>query len=288
MINQNSLTKPELLELINKSYESRKKILKMMWNGSSTHLGGAFSCIDLLTVLYNKVLRNDPLDPNWKNRDRFILSAGHKAIALYTVLQDIGYFNEEVLWTFNELKNPLPEHPDEKTIPGIEFPTGSLGHGLSAGLGMALAAKIDKADYRVFVLLGEGECAEGTVWEAIMSAGHFELDNLIAIVDRNNLQVNGPTKEILDTAPLEEKFQIFKWKVNTIDGHNFKGIFDSLSDIPLEENRPTCIIADTVKGKGIGFAEDNFKYHHCYLDNDTITLAITEVEKAREEELLKI
>ena len=163
MCNKSSnLPESELLELVNKSYESRKKILRMMRDGNPTHLGGAFSCIDLLTVLYNKILRNDPLSPHWKDRDRFILSAGHKAIALYAVLQDKGYFKEEILWTFNKLDSPLPEHPDQSTIPGIEFPTGSLGHGLSAGLGMALAAKLDNSNYRVFVLLSEGECAEGT------------------------------------------------------------------------------------------------------------------------------
>jgi transketolase len=289
-MNQKSinLTEAELLELVIRSYESRKKILKMMRNGSSTHLGGAFSCIDLLTVIYNKILRNNPLNPKWKDRDRFILSAGHKAIALYTVLQDKGYFNEKILWTFNKIKSPLPEHPDEKTIPGIEFPTGSLGHGLSAGLGMALAARIDNSRYRVFVLLGEGECAEGTVWEAIIAAGHFKLDNLVAIVDRNNLQVNGPTKEILDTSPLEEKFQTFKWEVRIVDGHNFHDIYKNLSETPFVKYRPSCLIADTVKGKGIKFAEGDFKYHHCHLDNGTIDVAITEIEKTREEEIQKI
>lgn len=259
-----------------------------MKNGASTHLGGALSSIDILTVIYNKILKHNPANPKWKERDRFILSAGHKGVALYTVLQDQGYFDEEILWTFNNLKSPLPEHPDEKTIPGIEFPTGSLGHGLSAGLGMALAAKIDKLSYKVFVLLGEGECAEGTVWEAFIAAGHFKLDNLIAIIDKNNLQVNGLSDEIMNTSPLEKKLPTFNWEVKVTDGHNLNAIYKNLSGTPFVKSKPSCIIANTVKGKGIKFIEGDFKYHHCHLEDNDIDAALTEVKNSEKKELLKI
>ncbi|MHB1347029.1 MAG: transketolase [Candidatus Humimicrobiaceae bacterium] len=280
----NKLSRQEILKLIDKSHNYRKTILKMMLLGEA-HVGGAFSCIDIINVLYNKILKFDPKDPKWDKRDRFILSAGHKGIAQYVVLQDAGYFDEEILWTWESLNSRIPMHPDEKALPGIEFPTGALGHGLSFAGGMALAAKLDNKDHRIFVLLGDGECAEGSVWEAVMAAGHYKLDNLSAIIDRNGLQVNGRTFDIMDSSPLEEKFKSFGWQVKTINGHDFSQIFDSLSSVPFLENRPSLIIADTIKCKGIDFSENTAGSHHCHWDDKKIEEANKSLDKVKANEV---
>lgn len=281
------LTANEIIYLTEKSYENRKKILKMVV-GSPSHLGGAFSCLDIITVLYDKILKFNPSDPTWGSRDRFILSAGHKGIALYVTLQDKGFFEEELLWTYNKLGTRVGEHPNEKDLPGIEFPTGSLGHGLSAGGGMAAAGKIDKNDYRVFVLLGDGECAEGSVWEAAMAASHHKLDNLVAIVDRNNLQVNGRTFNVMNTGILEEKFRSFGWETRTINGHDFRQIYDSLKEVPFKNGRPSCIVADTIKCKGVTFKEDDFLSHHCHWDAEKTEEVLDLVEQNKQKELSSI
>jgi transketolase len=281
------LASSEIKTLIKKSYDNRIKVLKMSKN-CSAHLGGALSCIDILTVLYNKILKFDPKKPDWQERDRFILSAGHKGVALYATLQDMGYFKEEVLWKYGLLNSGIGDHPDEKSLPGIEFPTGSLGHGLSAGSGMAIAAKIDKKNYRVFVLLGDGECEEGSVWEAAMSASHYKLDNLTAIVDRNGLQVNGKTAEIMNTAVLEEKFKSFGWESNTINGHDYNQVYESLLNIPFKKNKPSCIIADTTKSKGITFIEDDYLSHNCKWEESKIDEAIDIVSKNKQREMTSV
>jgi len=279
------LTTRELQMLIEKSYESRIKVVKMMRNGS-VHVGGALSSLDILTLLYSKILNHDPKNPKWNERDRFILSAGHKAVALYAVLQDLGYFDESLLWTYHKFDSFLPEHPEIK-VPGVEFPTGALGHGLAAGNGMAIAAKIDKKRYRVFVLLGDGECEEGSVWEAALAASKYKLDNLIAIVDKNGLQVNGPTKEIMDTDDLCEKFTAFGWAVQSVNGHDYLELNKCFSELPFAKQRPSLIIAHTVKSKGIDFAENDFHTHHSHWDNDTILKALNSLEKRKGEELLR-
>ena len=281
------LSNEELKELVRRSYNCRINILKMMRFGEA-HIGGAFSSLDIITLLYNKILRHNPKDPKWADRDRFILSAGHKCMALYAVLADQGYFEEEILWTYNTFNTKVPMHPDEKALPGIEFPTGSLGHGLPVGQGMAHIARLDKKDYRVFVMLGDGESAEGSVWEAIMSAAHHKLDNLIVIVDRNGLQVNGKTSEIMNTDPLEEKYKSFGWEVTTINGHNFDEIYDALSLVPFKKGKPSAIIANTIKCKGLAFAEAKFEFHHWHFSEDEIDNAIKDVENCCREELCKI
>ena len=252
-----------------------------MIKNAEGHIGGAFSSLDIITVLYNKILRHNPKNPRWPGRDRFILSAGHKCLALYTVLADQKYFDEDVLWTYGQFKTKVAMHPEEKLLPGIEFPTGSLGHGLPVGHAIALAAKLDNMDYRVFVMLGDGECAEGSVWEAAMSSGHYGTDNLVAIIDRNGLQVNGSTSNIMDSSPLEEKFKSFGWSVRTIDGHEINEIYNALKDIPLCKGKPTCIVADTTKCKGLDFAENKFEYHHWHCQADKINDAINVVKDAR-------
>jgi transketolase len=282
-----SLLKSDIKILINKAYNSRIKVLKMMRNGS-VHLGGALSCLDILTVLYNKILKHEPENPNWEKRDRFILSAGHKGVSLYVTLQEQGYFDEDILWTYYRIKSKVPEHPDDKSLPGIEFPTGSLGHGLSAGIGMALAAKLDKKDYKVFVLLGDGECDEGTVWEAAMASSHHRLDNLIAIIDRNGLQVNGKTEDIMNTSIIENKFKEFGWITKTIDGHNYNEIYGSLIKVPFKIGAPSCIVANTIKSKGVTFAENDFATHHCHWNGEQIDRAIDILEKNKLKELSDI
>ena len=282
-----SLENKELESLIEKSYRYRETIIRMVQNGEA-HIGGAFSCIDILNVLYNKILRLDPKNPKYEKRDRFILSAGHKGIAQYVVLQDLGYFDEEILWTWETLNSSIPMHPDEKSLPGIEFPTGALGHGLALGGGMALAAKLDKKTHRVFVLLGDGECGEGTVWEAAMSAGYYRLDNLIAIVDKNGLQVNGKTSEIMDSSPLDEKFKAFRWEVKTINGHDFNEIYNTLTSLPFEENKPSLIIANTIKCKGVNFNENSTASHHCHWDKEKIMEAFQSLQAVKEMELLNV
>lgn len=281
------LSKEEIKELIEKSYRARSNVLRMMKNGEG-HIGGAFSALDIMTVLYNCILKHDPKNPKWPDRDRFILSAGHKVMGLYTTLADQKYFNEEILWTYNTLNTRVPMHPDEKVLPGIEFPTGSLGHGLAVANGIALSARVDKKDFRVFVILGDGECAEGSVWEAAMSAGHHRVDNLTVIVDRNGFQVNGATEDIMDTSLFEDKFAAFGWEVRTIDGHDFSGIYNTLSSVPFKSGRPSCIIADTTKCKGLPFGEDKFEFHHWHCAPEEIDSAINLVNKQKEEEYAKI
>jgi len=286
-VNMSELSKEEIKSLIEKSYKARSDVLKMMKKGEG-HIGGAFSALDILTVLYNKILRHDPKKPKWEDRDRFILSAGHKVMGLYATLAAQGYFNEEILWTYNTLNTRVPMHPDEKVLPGIEFPTGSLGHGLAVANGIALSARLDKKNFKVFVVLGDGECAEGSVWEAAMSAGHHKVENLTVIVDRNGFQVNGATEDIMDTSSFEDKFTAFGWEVATIDGHDMAEIYEALSKSPLRKGRPSAIIADTIKCKGLTFGEDRFEFHHWHCPSEEIDNAIGVINKQKEIEHAKI
>jgi len=281
------LSNKEIISLIEKSYTSRTNILKMMEKGEG-HIGGAFSALDIITVIYNRILKFDPEKPKWEDRDRFVLSAGHKVLGLYATLADVGYFDEEILWTYNSIDTRVPMHPDEKVLPGIEFPTGSLGHGLAVACGIALSARLDNKDFRVFTMLGDGECNEGSVWEAAMSASHHGIDNLTAIVDRNGFQVNGSTREVMDTSVLEEKFSSFGWEVKTIDGHDFKQIYEVLSTVPFKPGKPSCIVADTTKCKGLAFGEDKFEFHHWHCPLEEINDAIELVNDQKKKECLKI
>lgn len=281
------LSKQEIKVLIEKSYKARENVLKMMERGEG-HIGGAFSALDIMTVLYNKILKHDPKGPKWEDRDRMILSAGHKVMGLYATLADQGYFDEEILWTYNTLDTRVPMHPDEKVLPGIEFPTGSLGHGLPVAAGIALSARLDKKDFRVFSILGDGECAEGTIWEAALSAGHHKIDNLTAIVDKNGYQVNGAIEDIMNTTPFEDKFSAFGWEVTTIEGHDMKQIYDTLSRVPFKKGKPSAVIADTTKCKGLTFAEDKFEFHHWHCPPDEIQGAIDIVNEQKEVEHAKV
>jgi len=263
-----------LKNIADKSQEFRIKILNTIKNAGKGHIGGAYSCIDILTVLYYcdilKIDKNNFLD---HDRNRFLLSKGHAAISQYVVLHDLGLITDQDL---DQLNNGgiLGEHPDHK-IPGVEFDSGSLGHGLGVASGFALAAKLDKLDYRVFVVLGDGECHEGTIWEAAMLAAHLKLNNLVAIVDRNSLCIHGNTEDINALGPFADKWRSFGWNVKEIDGHDHQQIFDSLQEDGCDE--PTVIIANTVKGKGVSFMENNHKWHHGGIDEDTHKKALKEL-----------
>jgi transketolase len=248
-------------ELKNLARDLRVDIIRMIEAAGNGHPGGSLSIIDILTVLYWKFLKHDPKKPDWDGRDRFILSKGHACPALYAVMAHRGYFPKEELMTLRKLGSPLQGHPDRLRLPGIEFSTGSLGQGLSVGLGMAIAAKMDKKDWRTYVVLGDGEMQEGQNWEAFMAAPKFKLDNLIAIVDHNNGQIDGPVDQVMNIEPLADKLRSFNWEVQTIDGHDLAAIEAAFTKAHIGAGKPHAIIAKTVKGKGVSFMENNIAWH---------------------------
>lgn len=254
----------------------RAHVLRMTHHAKSSHVGGCLSIADLLAVLYGRVLRVDPTHPNWPDRDRFILSKGHAAAAVYATLAERGFFPMDWLDTFYLDGSRLPGHIT-RSVPGVEASTGSLGHGLSIGCGMALAGKRDEQSYRVFVLLSDGECDEGSTWEAALFAPHHHLDNIIAIVDYNKIQSFGTVKEVLDLDPLMSKWQAFGWATREINGHDFEQIENALLSVPFEPERPSCIIAHTIKGKGISFMEDQLAWHYKSPDDEQLAQALAEL-----------
>lgn len=240
----------------------RATVVEMSFRGKAPHLASSLSCIDILTVLYWKVLSIDPKDPQNPNRDRFILSKGHAAAALYATLAHRGFFPKGDLKGYVHDGSYLPEHPPAIGLAGVEAATGSLGHGLPIGLGMALAAKILKKNYRVFVLLSDGECNEGSVWEAAMFGAAKKLDNVTVIVDYNKWQATGRSNEVLALSPLPQKWEACGWVTQEVDGNNLGALLQILSTLPKESGKPTAIIAHTVKGKGISFMEDDNNWHY--------------------------
>lgn len=272
------LTPSQRTSLKYKASWVRRKIVEMICQGEGGHLGGAMSCVDMLVALYFEILRVDPGNPYWEERDRFILSAGHKCLALYATMALRGYFNEEKLFTYGTFNSPLPGHPDRHKLSGIEANTGSLGHGFPIGCGMALASKMDAKKWRVFVLLGDGEIEEGTIWESAAAASKYKLDNLVAIVDKNGLQIQGSTGEVMSMEPLAEKWKSFGWQVREVDGHDFDHIFAALTDIPLKKGFPTVVIANTVKGKGVSFAENKPEFHQWAPNAEECVRALKEVQ----------
>jgi transketolase len=244
-----------------RSIHLRKKIVRMLEASRRGHLGSAFSVIEVLRVLYDEVLRHDPGNPHWPERDRCILSKGQGCLALYVILAEKGYFPESELWKFCKSDGLLGGHPEHK-IPGVEASTGSLGHGLSIGIGFALNAKYERAAYRTFVIIGDGESNEGSIWEAAMCAAKHQLSNLIVIVDYNKYQSYGSTLEVQDLEPLADKWRAFGFATVEVDGHNVDQLRGALSRVPIEANKPSAVICHTVKGKGVGFAENNMEWHH--------------------------
>jgi len=261
-------------EIRQKANEHRKKILAIINKAGKGHVGGAFSCIDLLTTLYyGNILNVSPKNFHDKNHNRFILSKGHACVAQYVILQDLGFFDHSELLKMNN-GGILGEHPDVN-IPGIEFISGSLGHGLAVGIGFALAARMDNLDYSTYVVLGDGECAEGSVWEALSLGSHLKLTNLIAIVDRNRLCIHGDTEKINALEPLQKRLEAFGWNVKTIDGHDISEIAAVLKT--RHESKPTAIIADTIKGKGVSFMENKSAWHHGAINDDLLKEALSEL-----------
>ncbi len=245
-----------------KANELRKDVIRMLTEAGSGHPGGSLSAADLITALYYEVLRLDPDQKEWEERDRFLMSKGHGCPILYAALKDRGFVEGDVpLETLRELDSPYQGHPDHRKLPALEGNTGSLGNGLSIGIGMALNARLDDRDYDSFVMLGDGECQEGQIWEAAMFAGEEEIDNLICIVDYNKIQLDGFVKDILDLEPFEEKWQSNNWHTQTIDGHDMMEILESLKMARRTTDAPSVIIAETVKGKGVSFMENNPDFH---------------------------
>lgn len=239
----------------------RQDIITMLVPAKSGHPGGSLSAADILTVLYFQEMRIRPNEPLWSGRDRFVLSKGHAAPVLYAVLAEKGYFAKDELLGLRQTGRMLQGHPDMKGIPGVDMSTGSLGQGLSAANGMALAGKMDGADYRVYAVLGDGELAEGQVWEAAMAAAHFKLDNLTAILDFNGLQIDGTTDEVMSTAPLPEKWRAFGWHVIELDGHDIEALVQGFAQARSVKGKPTILIAKTIKGKGVSFMENAVGWH---------------------------
>ena len=256
----------DLQRLDTKSLEERAKvirrhIIRMLTKAGSGHPGGSLSTVDLLVALFNNKLRHNPRLPTWPDRDRFILSKGHGCPALYAILAEMGYFDIAKLDTLRQFGSILQGHPCMKTTPGIEISGGSLGQGLSVGLGIALAAKLDKRNYRTYVMLGDGEIEEGQVWEAAMAASHYKMDNLCAILDQNGLQIDGFIHEIMSSHPIPDKWRGFGWHVIEIDGHNYESILAAYDEAEKIKGRPTVIVAKTVKGKGVSFMENQVDWH---------------------------
>ena len=251
-----------IAELEAKARKIRGKIVELSHKARTAHLGSSLSCTDILVAAYWGSLKIDSQDSENPDRDRFILSKGHAATTLYATLAAAGFFPQELLDTYAEPGSNLPEHPSVKCVPGVEVATGSLGHGLSVGIGMALASRIQKRSYRVFVTMSDGECNEGSVWEAAMFAPAQKLDNLVAIVDYNKWQATGRSNEVMALHPLKEKWSAFGWSTYELDGHDMKALVDTLRNVPDGSGKPVAIVAHTVKGKGVSFMEDDNNWHY--------------------------
>jgi len=254
--------------------------LEAVHSASSGHPGGSLSIADILSYLYFAEMRVDPKNPKWEDRDRLVLSKGHCAPALYAALAEKGYFPKEDLKTFRQADSYLQGHPDMKGVPGVDMSSGSLGLGFSAACGMALSSKINKKDYRVYAILGDGESEEGQVWEAAMFASHYELDKLCIFVDCNGLQIDGPTAEVIGPEPLDEKFKSFGWNVLNIDGHDLNQIEEAVNTAKACSGKPTAIICKTVKGSGVSFMENNVKWHGSAPNKEQYDQAVAEINAA--------
>lgn len=277
-----SLNENDELHLKKNAFNIRKNILRMIKADKAGHVGGALSAVEIMTALYFQIMKVDPKNPGWEKRDRFVLSAGHKCLALYSTLAEKGFFDKSLLDTYGSLKSIFPGHPDMHKVPGVESNTGALGHGLSISGGMAMGLRMSGLKARVYVLLGDGELAEGSNWEAAAAASHHGLDNLLAIIDRNGLQIGGRTTDVMSYEPLDERWRSFGWSVREVDGHNLKSLVETMSAIPFEEGKPSLIIADTVKSKGLSFAEDKATYHYWKATAEEIEMAekeLAEIER---------
>jgi len=280
MINK-QITEKEKLEEI--ARQLRIKIIKMTGKSDGCHVGGSLSAVEILDVLYFHEMKIDPKNVKWEERDRFILSKGHAATALYAVLSERGFIPEDVLISIDRVDSPLQCHPDMRICSGIEISSGSLGQGLSVAVGMALGAKLKYKAFRVYTLLGDGECQEGQVWEAAMSASKFKLDNLVAIIDYNKLEMTGKISEVMPIEPLHDKWAAFGWHVLKINGHSIPQIINALEQAKQIKGKPTLIIAHTVKGYGVSFMEDKVEWHGGSMSVDQVEKALKELSCSQEE-----
>ncbi|MBP3421351.1 MAG: transketolase [Lachnospiraceae bacterium] len=271
------------LELQKRANEVRKGIVTSVHSAKAGHPGGSLSAADMFTYLYFEEMNIDPKNPKWADRDRFVLSKGHTAPGLYSVLANRGYFPVEDLTTLRKLGSYLQGHPCMQETPGVDMSSGSLGQGISAAVGMALAAKLDNKDYRVYTLLGDGEIQEGQVWEAAMFAGARKLDNLVVIVDNNGLQIDGKVEDVCSVYPIDKKFEAFNFQAINIDGHNFDEIRAAMEKAKATKGMPTAIIMKTVKGKGVSFMEDNAGWHGKAPNDDEYATAMADLEKIAEQ-----
>ena len=255
----------------------RRHIVTMIGEAKSGHPGGSLSAVEIVTTLYYDVMRHDPANPTWPDRDRFILSKGHAAPVLYSVMAECGYVPEDQLNTLRKLGSIYQGHPDRRFIPAIEASTGSLGVGLSVGLGMAEAARLDKSPTRVYVMLGDGEIQEGQIWEAAMYGAYHNVDNIVAILDNNRIQLDGWVKDIMGIEPIADKWHAFGWNTIEVDGHSFPALQKAFADAAACKGKPTVLIAHTIKGKGVSFMENNPKFHGTAPTKEEVALALQEI-----------
>jgi len=268
-----SISAEKLKELENIARKLRYEIVMMIGSGKPGHLGGSCSIAELLAVLYFHRMRIDPKNPKWPDRDRFLLSKGHAALTQYAALAELGFFSKDELRTLKELGTKCQGHPEMLKMPGIEANTGSLGQGLSVACGIAMAGKLDKKDYKVYCIMGDGEIAEGQIWEASMAGPYHKLDNLVGILDKNRIQAMGPITERYDTNPHADKWRAFGWHVIEIDGHDITQIIDAFDEADKTKGKPTMIVASTVKSKGVPFAEGKAQFHHGIMSEDQHEMA---------------
>lgn len=278
----------KILKLEFTALSIRRNILRLIRPGEAGHIGGALSTVEIVTALYFYLLNIDPANPKWTQRDRFVLSAGHKCLVLYSALAERGFFDKSVLDTYGALDSKIPGHPNMHKLPGVETNTGALGHGLSISGGMALGLRIDKSPAKVYVLMGDGELAEGSNWEAASAASMHKLENLIVFVDRNKLQISGPTIEVMSYEPLDERWRSFGWGVKVIDGHNIETIINTVKQVPFEKGKPSVIIADTVKSKGLSFAEGKVNYHYWKSNPEEMEQAVRDLDNIEKELMAKM
>ncbi|MDD4970102.1 MAG: transketolase [Paludibacter sp.] len=272
-----SANKQTIKELQLQAEKIRRKVVEIIYASKGGHIGGSLSSVDIETALYFHIMNIDPKNPNRENRDRFILSKGHSVEALYSVLAAKGFIDQSLLETYGQFNSKLAGHPTKKT-PGIELNSGALGHGLSVGIGMAMAAKMDQKTYKTYVLMGDGEQGEGSIYEAAMSGSHYKLDNLVAIIDRNKLQISGKTEDVMSLEPMRGRWEAFGWEVLDMEGNDMKDIVKTFESLDYNNAKPKMIIAHTTKGCGISYMEKIAKWHHGVPSNDQFELAITEIK----------
>ena len=267
------------MNLNQKAQELRRKTFETIYRAGGGHYGGSLSCIEILTVLYYKAMQVRPYDPQWEARDRFILAKGHAGPPLYVILADLGFIDPARLPELDQNGGSLPKHVDRLKVQGIDYSSGPLGQGLSVACGMACSAKLDKKNLNIYVLLGDGELDEGQVWEAAMTANHYKLDNLIAIVDRNRNQIDGSTEQVMALEPLADKWASFGWYVQTVNGHDTAALLTAINNAKNTTGKPSVIIADTIKGKGVSFMENQYKWHSGQITEEQYVQALHDLEE---------